>query len=523
MNQQSSIDTTVLKKVVSSITNISNSDGLASDTNGQNMLANFPNTPSPISRQPTSQIPKQNPRKTTVTNVPNTMVTMRTLDHVAPIIGKVASVAKSFATVKEIAPVSQNSQAVVATGLKRQSVNENVTKYGQLNDPSPSVSAVKDSKAALQLSSLQSPVINSIHNGMQLFIIQQNQQKAISTKAPIVSTVAVSPVTKGKSSFIPASQAPVVKYTSSPRPLTNAQSSVKATFISSTKSPLIKNGSNATTNVPTAATTSRPVKQTTTTTQKPTTTTEVFVTEAVEVTENPAAAIQDLLLAIQLQEKTLASLQTLRNSKQSVEQTPSPEQNLQGILGAISGAPPNSTLDYFFNYGENSTNRAGRTVDYYYDASTGSRFNNGIYMDVKRPFTSTPNPIPMHTAAIMWPYQNPTVEHGIPKGHRLSRVSESATQHMQPSPVIPNSLSALQSVTALQSDVKQQHSLYDVLSTTSNPLQSGAKKSIPASPVPTAAQIASQRQAVMDRLNENLAELNDMVADMQASNPVVGK
>lgn len=444
--------------------------------------------------------------KTTNTEIPSTTaVPFSTTSIKTPSTvhssGKVASAGKSFQTAIEIAPI---------------------------------IAKVKETLARLQYIPFKETVLTTTLRPETKNKTPGVYKNATRTKRVLAKSVVALPktstvlaidvplMTMGKSVFKPAAEAPkltqVEQTTQSVIPST-LKSQINDTKMSPVTKQMIYNTTTIATTLfrtTTVATTPK-VISTTLTTEKPTTTTEVFVTEAPEV-ESAAgtqASLEDLMLAIQLQNMTLASLQALKNTKAAAE-TPT---NMLPVNTARS-AP-----DYYLNYGENNTLQAAPPLDYYYDGATSAFSNNGLYSGrIIQSSSSTIRPIPQHTMAqSMWnqprqpPFQSPSFQTPAPNTPKQpSAVHQSASEITQAN----NKLQHLMKSVATLTNAIQQHSLYEVLSTTANPLLPQGRK--PATPRtgPTAAQIAHQRQAVMDRLNENLAELNDMVSDMKASNTV---
>ena len=473
------------------------------------------------------------PISTTVTPMPSTTTTIKMIENSVPSFGKVSQAVKSFATVKEIDPVKPHGH------------HPPQVYYAPQNPQLQSL--IVNELANSTIVTVPPPVQNvtvgyPAHSGMQLYILQQSLKKGLPTNPSAILTESVAPVSIGKSAFIPAVEAPkivsdvtvvplvpVAKANETVMPITKVvnkpltvrnisnvvnktQVRVPPTKVLNKPNPVSQanNESQSNISMPIAnvtvtskpiITTQKPIVKTKPTTTLPTTTVKP------EPVAASLASIEELRLAIELQEKTMASLKSLKSTKQSKAAGPSsdPIQNIQNLLAAQPGTA-GGPADLFLDYGANGTQQTAGPFDYYYDISPGA----------SGPFTTTVAPVQMPTAPnSAWSPYNPPV---LGKVMTVGRASDPFTYAIPspPLPMPPKHQSANQKVS-------EQHPLPGSQATGSNLLQPATGKSAaaaaPSAPSgPTAADIASRRSVVMESLQENLSELNDMVADMQTSN-----
>lgn len=471
---------------------------------------------------------------------------------------------KSFATAQEIAPVQRD---LASSNGNSADLNQTVVmKYVPINANAPTF------KASGNKTKIEDPIANTPKP------LSQTTEKSIVSKvmetmanvANIMGslTMTVSPV-KAAMGIPPISQLQTGISASKPSAVAHKSTeniSSKTLLANETRA---KDVGHVSSNITTVLVKSFPanntntVNETNTNSTTPavpmkqvvTTTTESSVTEPFDPADvdGPAgnqASIHELMLALQLQNMTMTSLQTLRDRKAARDTPLSTETSSLSYAvntGTGSSRGATSTTDYYIDYGVNNGPPSTRTLDYFYDGSANAYFNDALYNDtLKRSFTSTVSPIYFHTETNSALFERrgqsaiqsqrrilnanaPTIFGNLNMQNTHTNAIRKQKQVQTAKLAEPTSnantklLSLMKSVTTLQ-NAALQHSLNDVMLTTRSPVRSLAKSKVaPLNTGRAASQLANKRQAVMDRLNENLAELNDLVADMAASNQMAGK
>lgn len=456
---------------------------------------------------------------------------------------------KSFATVQEVAPVQLNKTIV----MKYVPINANPPNFKANGNKTKTEDPIANIPKPLSQTTEKSIVTKVMETMANVANIMGTLTVTVS---PIKAAVGISPISQtGISASKPSAVAhKSTENISSNTLLANAtrakavgpvSSNITTVFVKSFPA----NNTNAVNETNTNSTTPAvPVKQVVTTTTE-SSVTEPFDPADVDGPAGNQASMHELMLALQLQNMTMTSLQTLRDRKAARDTSLSTEtSSLPNAVNTGTGSSrgASSTTDYYFDYGVNNGPPSPGTLDYFYDGSANAYFNDALYNDtLKRSFTSTVSPIYFHTetnsalferrgqsanrnqrknlnANAPTIFGNLNMQNTHTNAIRKQKQVQTAKLSEPTSNANTKLLSLMKSVTTLQNSALQ-HSLNDVMLTTRSPVRLLAKSKVASSNTGHgASQLANKRQAVMDRLNENLAELNDLVADMAASNQMAG-